>query len=206
MPSITAYCSIKNYCITSNDKTVLVNGERHLDNFLVGAYETFRINYPKFYKMDNLSKAGLLATELLLKDRVLKAEYQPEKIAVILSNASSSLDTDLKYAASAKKIASPALFVYTLPNIVTGEICIRHGIKGENGFFIFDKFDPGFMVEYVQQVFSQGAEACLAGWIEVLGEQHDVFLYLAENQKRINALPHSALQVKELYEKNVWNN
>lgn len=177
-----------------------------VETFLAGAYGHLQINYPKFYKMDTLSKAGLLATEVLLNGRSLKEEYPPSKIAVILSNASASLDTDLKYEASTNKIPSPALFVYTLPNIVTGEICIRQGWKGENGFFIFDKFDPFFMASYVEGVLNGGADACLAGWVEILGEQHDVFLYLVENKNGNMALPHTAAQLTELYQEALWTN
>lgn len=207
MPFITAYCSIRDYCISSNGKTVYAKKDpQTIDNFLIDAYDSLQINYPKFYKMDALSKAGLVASEVMLKGRSLKDEYSPERIAVILSNASSSLDTDLKYDASTKKIPSPALFVYTLPNIVTGEICIRHGWKGENGFFIFEKFDAEFMVDYVEQVLHQGSQACLAGWVELMGEEHDVFLYLVENKKRENARVHTGVQLTELYQKVLWNN
>jgi len=203
---ISAYCSIQHHRISRNDAVVLERPAASLESFFADAYEHLQINYPKFYKMDNLSKAGVLATEVLLKGRSLKEEYSPSKIAVILSNASASLDTDLKYEASTNKIASPALFVYTLPNIVMGEICIRQRWKGENGFFIFDKFDPFFMASYVDDVLKAGADACLAGWVEILGEQHDVFLYLVENKSSNDTLPHSAAQLTELYQKALWTN
>ena len=90
----------------------------------------------KFYKMDNLCKLGYVAAEYLLKD----TNYHPKEIGIILANASSSLDTDCKHQAiiskEGDKAASPAVFVYTLPNVVLGEICIRHKIQGENTFFV----------------------------------------------------------------------
>src|SRR6185503_17555551 len=92
-----------------------------LDDFLLKAYDWVQLMYPKYYKMDRLSKLGLLASEILLK------EYKRDaSTAVVLSNAHSSLDTDLRFWESAKTQASPSLFVYTLPNIVAGEICIRN--------------------------------------------------------------------------------
>jgi len=197
---ISSYCIIRDQAVYRNSNCIVV-GENtdKLEDALIKAYEKLQINYPKFYKMDNLAKLGLLASEIVVKDRILKQEYPPEKVAVILSNASSSLDTDLNYFESTKKIASPGLFVYTLPNIVTGEICIRHGLKGENGFLIFEEFDAAFMADYVNQVLSQGSSACLAGWVEVLGEQHNVFLYLVENTKQGLALPHTTEQLEKLY-------
>jgi hypothetical protein len=174
--------------------------KNNLEEWLHKAYDELKINYPKFYKMDNLSKLGLIASEVVLTGRVLKDEFRAEEIAVILSNASASLDTDIKYFNSTVNLPSPALFVYTLPNIVMGEICIRHGLKGENGFFVFEKFNPEFISSYVNQVLAQGAKACLAGWIEVLGEQHNVFLYLVEERNQEVLLQHTTAQLEQLYQ------
>ena len=150
-------------------------------DFLLSVYHHFGINYPKFYKMDNLSKLGWLATEVLLKDSFEKERYKPEDIGVVLANANSSLDTDIKYYETVKDIASPALFVYTLPNIVIGEICIRHNFKGENAFFIFEEFDAGFIEQYVSNLINNNIlQACICGWVELLGEQYKTVLFLVE--------------------------
>ena len=101
-----------------------------------------------------------------------------------MANASSSLDTDIKYYETAKNIASPALFVYTLPNIVIGEICIRQGFKGENAFFIFDGFDAGFIEEYVKGLFNENIlQCCICGWVELLDDQYKTVLFLIEKEK-----------------------
>ena len=198
--SISAYCSITNGRIVKNDDVVFDESIKvSLNEWLLQAYEGLEINYPKFYKMDNLAKLGLLATEVLLKGRVLKEEFKPGQVGVVLSNASASLDTDLNYFDTLQQMASPALFVYTLPNIIMGEICIKHGLKGENAFFVFEKFNPQFISGYVAQVLTQGAKACIAGWTEVLGEQHNVFLYLVENSRQGMALPHTTEQLIKLY-------
>lgn len=197
---ISSYCIIRDRCVLKNGKTLFEKStDVILEEHLIKIYEELQLNYPKFYKMDNLSKLGLLASEIILQEGVLK-EYQGEAISVILANASSSLDTDIKYLESTQQIASPALFVYTLPNIVMGEICIKYGIKGENSFFIFDKFDPEFISTYVNLIMKKGTQACIAGWIEVYGEQHNVFLYLTENKKHGLGLPHTTEQLIKLYE------
>jgi 3-oxoacyl-(acyl-carrier-protein) synthase len=166
------------------------------------AFATLSIAYPKYYKMDRLSKLGFLAAEVLLKDIRLVEKYGPERIAVVLANSNSSLDTDLKYFESTRNIASPALFVYTLSNIVAGEICIRHGIKGENAFFVLPEFDASRLFKYAEIVMSTGkTDACIAGWVDVLGDQHDVFLYLLEKSKN-EGLEHTAEQLQKLYRVN----
>jgi hypothetical protein len=149
--------------------------------FLLAAYQHFGFQYPKFYKMDLLSKLGWLACELLLSKGFDPGLYQPEDIAVVLSNSNASLDTDYKYMETVKEIPSPAVFVYTLPNIVIGEICIRHKFKGENAFFVFESFDPGFIHEYVRDLMENGtAQACICGWVDVLGAEYKAVLYLVE--------------------------
>ena len=130
--------------------------------------------------MDNMCRLGFLAAELLLNDFKTRG-YKPSEVGVVLSNASASLDTDIKYYKTTNDIASPALFVYTLPNIVIGEICIRHHFKGENGFFITEKFDPEFTVQYVNSLFNNNVlEACVCGWIELFGDTFKTVLILVE--------------------------
>lgn len=147
----------------------------------MAAYQHFAPNYPKFYKMDNLGRLGWLATEILLADSFDKTAYQPEDIGLLFCNRNSSLDNDIKYYETVKTIASPALFVYTLPNIVMGEICIRHNFKGENDFFIFDSFNAGFLQQYAAHLFATGAvAACICGWVELLGNDYRACLYLVE--------------------------
>ena len=151
--------------------------------------------------MDNLCKLGWLATEILLNNSFDKTMYQPEDIGLVLSNSSSSLDTDIKYYETVKTMASPALFVYTLPNIVMGEICIRHNFKGENDFFIFDGFNAGFMQQYVSHLFATGAlEACICGWVEVLDNNYHTVLYLVEKKESDSKTVFSEQNIHQIYQ------
>lgn len=201
MTYITRYCRIQNRTLVCQGEVIYKNNEGNLDTFLDAALTSLSITYPKFYKMDRLSKLGFLATEILVKDIQLMQRYGPQQVALVLSNAHASLDTDVRYFETTKTLASPALFVYTLTNIVMGEICIRHGIKGENAFFVFPAFDSVQLSDYVNTVMaSEKTQACIAGWVDVMGDQHDVFLYLSEKQKNTNALEHSAEQLQKLYQ------
>lgn len=171
-----------------------------IDEFVVGVYKYLQVQYPKFYKMDNLSKLGWLATEVLLKDNIEKGSYAPEQIAVVLANANASLDSDLRYLASVKDGASPALFVYTLPNIVIGEICIRNGFKGENTFYIAAHFDAAMMYRQVSETMGHKAEVCVCGWVDVFGEDYKAVLFLVETHKE--GIPFSETNLKKLFESN----
>ena len=165
--------------------------------FLLSAYQHFGFQYPKFYKMDHLSKLGWLAAELLLSKGFNPGLYQPEDIAVVLSNSNASLDTDYKYIETVREIPSPAVFVYTLPNIMIGEICIRHKFKGENAFFVFESFDAGFIHQYVRDLMENAtARACICGWVDVLGAEYKAVLYLVE--KVASSVPFDILSMNRI--------
>ena len=94
-------------------------------------YTKLGIDYPKFYKMDSLSQLGFLLAEGLTEDAMNKVG------AILVWNKHSSFDADKKHTENvAAGISGPANFTYTLPNIVVGEIAIRHKINGETGIFI----------------------------------------------------------------------
>ncbi len=163
------------------DGELYLHEESNLDAFLILAYKRLAITYPKFYKMDSMSKLGFIASELLMKNKLWGDDDDLYKKGLIIQNHSSSLETDKKYQASIQDIASPALFVYTLPNIVLGEMAIRHKFKGENTFFITEKFNPFELIQYTQILFDQQI-LCTAiiGYIEILDNEVDVFLSLIE--------------------------
>jgi hypothetical protein len=120
---------------------------------------------------------------------------------VVLSNADASLDTDRRYQDTLRQAPSPSAFVYTLANIATGELCIRHGFQGENAFFVSPGFDPTWMSHYVDMIMQQvQVQACVGGWLNVLGDQYDVLLYLVEKQKRGLSVIHSAAALANLYQ------
>jgi hypothetical protein len=76
------------------------------------------------------------------------------------------------------------LFVYTLPNIVIGEICIRHNFKGENAFFVFDDFNAGFIENYVNNLINNNIlQSCICGWVELLDDQYKSVLFLVEKER-----------------------
>ena len=180
---ITASCLISDHAVYQDEKLVFADAQAALPEFLLSAYQFAGEKYPKFFKMDHLSKLGWLASEMLLKTKRVSDRYKPADVGIVLANSSSSLDTDLRYFKTVKTIASPSLFVYTLPNIVIGEICIRNGFKGENAFFVFEEFDANFMHYYTESLFAANVlQAGITGWVEVLGEKYKAMLVLVEKE------------------------
>lgn len=198
---ITSYCTIAKGIISKNGQQVFAQ-DGDIAAFLLAAYQHLQLNYPKFYKMDNLSKLGWLAAEVLLKDSFDKAAYQPEDTAVILANANSSLDDDLKYWDSIKDGASPSLFVYTLPNIVIGEICIRNHFKGEQALYIQPDYDAEFIAKQVSYLLDNNIQqACICGWVDVFEQDYKAVLFLIEKKKTDASVEFSAEQMSEIFNK-----
>ncbi|MDR0801465.1 3-oxoacyl-ACP synthase [Fluviicola sp.] len=150
------------------------------ENPLKFTYQQLGTEYPKFYKMDVLSKMAFIGTELLLPFFPESLDTEND-LQLLFANASSSQHTDNQFVDSYEKLhnPSPSLFVYTLPNIVTGELCIRYKWYGENCFFIEKQFNAKNYVEWAQMGFNKGNTLCLCGWIEAktTGEQ-ECFLFL----------------------------
>lgn len=181
--SIISYCVIEKNIISGNGKMLYEHDDNSPASFLDGAYSCFNLSYPKFYKMDKLSKLGWLASEILLKNSAINERYNAQDISIVLSNSNASLDADIHYADTMDDIPSPALFVYTLPNIVIGEIAIRNGFKGENAFFISECFDAALLRQYVEILFNTSAsQACICGWVEILEDVYKCVLYLIERR------------------------
>ncbi|MEG0500088.1 MAG: beta-ketoacyl synthase N-terminal-like domain-containing protein, partial [Rikenellaceae bacterium] len=167
-------CEIENGIIKINGCEVF-HSEGEFGEFIRAAFRSFNYSNMKFYKMDDLCKLGYIGAEYLLHQR----HFHPSEVALLLSNRSASLDTDRKHQQAIGKNASPAVFVYTLPNIVLGEICIRHKIQGENTFFITEEPDYDFLRHYAEIVMRNGGyKALIYGWCELLGEKYKLKMNL----------------------------
>jgi hypothetical protein len=143
-------------------------------------YRQLQYSYPKFFKMDVLCKWAWLGAETLLHDQAAFAYEGMDKnrIAVVMATAHGCLEVDKKYQQSMQTIPSPALFVYTLSNIMLGEICIRHGFKGEQMCLVNDRFDSSELYFYVSDLLeNRGMDACLCGWVDAVNDEYDVRMF-----------------------------
>ena len=161
---------------------VIVDG-RELDcegegmELLTNLYKRFIDDYPKYYKMDALCRLGFVASELLLKMENGRCKMDDgrremrESRAIVLFNQSSSIQADLSYQASIQDpenyFPSPSAFVYTLPNIVTGEIAIRNHYQGETSFYILPEKDEQLMEQVIAASFEdRGTQSMICGWLD----------------------------------------
>ena len=176
-----------NVIITPN--SVVVDGKALTHNEKGSALltELYRNNigdYPKFFKMDTLSKLGFIASELLLNIEGNRSFEPREDRAVILFNRNASLQADTHYQSTIQDpdnfFPSPAAFVYTLPNIVTGEIAIRNKYYGETSFKIIEDYDEKIIEKNLELALQDPVTtSIIGGWVDCEDEEHfeaDIFL------------------------------
>ena len=165
-----------------NPETVMVNGQTWAHNetgaaLLTELYRAHIGDYPKFFKMDTLCKLGFVASELLLKAEG-KPRFEPcEDRAVVFFNRNASLQADTVYQATIQDpdnfFPSPAAFVYTLPNIVTGEIAIRNKYFGETSFIVLPERNLEVITQQLQNAFQDPmTTSILGGWLDCTDENH----------------------------------
>ena len=198
---IKAHCKIKNNQLFFNDKLLFKDEEsQDLKAFLKSTYKFLGLKYGKFFKMDSLSKLTFLASEVLFNQTSIKEET--ENIAIIFSNNASSLETDRKHQKSIDNLddyfPSPAIFVYTLPNIGIGEVSIRHQLKSENAFFVFNEYNADFHATYESSLINSAkADAVLAGWTNVDNDNnYEAFVYLVGTKGDIK---HNKENLNQIY-------
>lgn len=133
---------------------------------LMDLYNTYIGGYPKFFKMDTLSQLGFVGAEILFQKHPLE---QKEDCIIVFGNTCSSIKNDTDYLKTIESpdnyYPSPSIFVYTLPNIVTGEIAIRHKIYGETCFYVLENEDQLFELA-TNQLKIDNVQSALVGWVE----------------------------------------
>ena len=172
-------------------KVFAIDKEGKQSSLLTALYKQIIGNYPKYYKMDGLCRLGFIASELLLKAERAEGSFTEDinkTRAIVFFNRSSSIASDKKYLASiAEKdnyFPSPSVFVYTLPNIVTGEIAIRNGYHGETSFYILPHKNDLLMQDIIETTFmDEQTTSVLTGWLDYEDSEHfEADLYIAYKQ------------------------
>jgi len=175
-------------------KGAFVNGQKRFDvdfsdvQHLKVIYDKLGFDYPKFHKMDVLSKL-LILTEELMHSSLPNEGNLEDDMALIMANRSSSAVVDQKFieSYSQQNNPSPSLFVYTLPNIAIGELSIRRKWYGENSFFIAEQFEANFFIRQCEGAFRNGNQLALCAWIEAdMHGNEECFLFLVTHSEGVN--------------------
>lgn len=159
---------------------------------LTALYKSLHDDYPHYYKMDALSRLGYVATQLLLQHEGTTSEAERDSRAVVLFNRTSSIVSDRRHLDSIARadeyFPSPSTFIYTLPNIVTGETAIRHGYHGETSFYILPQHDGRLEEAILHATLAPtAASSVITGWIDAADTTHfEARLRLLKQNKQNN--------------------
>lgn len=156
-----------------NDSVVFSDKSADFGTFIREAFKSRGENNMKFYKMDDLCKLGYVAAAWLMDG----IEFGEEECGMVLSGKYGCLDTDMKHQQIIDKdgdaASSPAVFVYTLPNVVAGEISIRHHIKGENTWFWSDDRTMSDLKHYASLMAgASDLRYCIIGHLDFLNGEY----------------------------------
>ncbi|MGN1240072.1 MAG: beta-ketoacyl synthase N-terminal-like domain-containing protein [Paludibacteraceae bacterium] len=142
---------------------------------LTALYRKYVGNYPKFFKMDTLARLGFVGVEMLLRECKGQHLPIPQNPALVFGNRSASIKNDTDYLATITNpeqyFPSPALFVYTLPNIVTGEIAIRHKWYGETCFYVLPEEDQLLRLAEIT-LRTTAHDSAIVGWVECTADNN----------------------------------
>jgi len=202
---ITSYCIIKRQMVRTQDQYMDFEPFEDDGKFLKQVYKQLKKPYAKFYKMDRLCKLAYLNAEILLENIDLK-KYKPEQIALVFSNAHSSIDTDKKHNESivdkSNYFPEPATFVYTLPNIMLGELSIRHQIRGENIFFVTEKFNYDFVVNYSMDLLKNSRhKSCIIGRTDYMeNELFSGMVFVEQREKEGSEKDFAVENIRRIFE------
>lgn len=149
-----------------------LNGKRVDFPFVEGVdwkkslYSHLGLDYPRFFRMDDLSKLTILCMELIKQSSSIR-EFEKAEISMIFSNKSASTFTDNLFVETLEKgRPSPSLFVYTLPNVCVGELTIKNLLYGGSSFYISNTIIELPLRDLVEIELNKGYKNVLIGRVD----------------------------------------
>lgn len=166
---------VHNVFLTSDSLNIdgqKVSTSAHGKELLTEIYKNHIGDYPKFYKMDIFSRLVFVVSELLVQ--LEEKENHSKEHAVILFNRSSSIVADRNHLSTINDadnfFPSPSVFLYTLPNIVTGEIAIKNSFKGETSLYILNDKNEELINQVIKASVSSNTHSIITGWVDCSDE------------------------------------
>ena len=168
------------HCVCIDPKKVILDGVQLAtlsqgEDMLKELYRQHVSDYPKFFKMDGLCKLGFMASELLLEAEGAERFTPREDRAVVLVGSHASQCSDEAFTATISRewFPSPAVFVYTLPNIVTGEIAMRNHYYGETAYYVLPTKNWEGVEQLIRTVMTDNSiRSVMGGWIDYKGKDN----------------------------------
>lgn len=193
------------HIVIDRDRIILNGNQIDSDSLtgiymLTSIYKRYNMSYPKYYKMDSLCRLGFIGAELLLDK-----DIDGDRHAIVIAGRSGSIIDDIRYQETINDeedyFPSPAVFVYTLANIVTGEIAIRHKIYGETSSYLINDYNPETIATLLTSTFDDSdIDQITGGWIEATGEDDFTLRFVTIDRKT------SRNEIIGFFKENIINN
>ncbi|MDE6448903.1 MAG: hypothetical protein K2L41_02340 [Muribaculaceae bacterium] len=193
------------HIVIDRDRIILNGNQIDSDSLtgismLTSIYKRYNMSYPKYYKMDPLCRLGFIGAELLLDK-----DIDGDRHAIVIAGRSGSIIDDIRYQETINDeedyFPSPAVFVYTLANIVTGEIAIRHKIYGETSSYLINDYNPEAIATLLTSTFDDSdIDQITGGWIEATGEDDFTLRFVTIDRKT------SRNEIIGFFKENIINN
>lgn len=169
MLNIIASTCVEGGRLTLNG-TELARGTGEDAELLRALYVGLGMDYPKFHKMDRYARLALLAAEPLYRKLREEGADIANAVGLVTMNRSASAATDAEHwqPVSRGESASPAVFVYTLPNTGAGEITIRHAAFGPSICLVSECPDCDLLLTIAgDMILAQEMHHVIVGWSDI---------------------------------------
>ncbi len=205
---ILSYCRITNKHVLVDGKLILSNNENNINHWISDIYNYIKLSYPKYHKMDHLCKAGILAAEMVMEKLGLNNDELKTDWAICCMSRSGSLDNDTSYQETIQNnddfYPAPSLFVYTLSNIVLGEIAIKYKLRCESSCYVCEKFSSENIFDSVNDVYNyKPVNYILSGWLEYGIDGCDILLFAVGDSDNENLLDFTPDNLDNIYKENI---
>ena len=112
-------------------------------------------------------------------------DIEDDALGIVLQSEKGCLESDINHQIRVdEKSPSPAIFVYTLSNIVIGEISIRNKWFGESILFIEKEHELDNIIRHSSTLMMNNkCQICLVGTIDSFKNEHNLKMAIIEKDQ-----------------------
>lgn len=150
---------------------------------LLRAWDKLNAGSPLPQRTSRISRLVMVGTEPFFLPGGLLHEVDKDTIGVVLMGRNGSALTDERYFGQIlnEELASPALFVHTLPNIAMGELSIRHRLHGSGLCLMAERPEPSQLETACTMVArTDHAKWLICGWADTFADQAEAIFILLD--------------------------
>ncbi len=176
----------------------MLDGERQLplekclegnkvEEDLNAVFELLEVDYSEFYRMDEFSKLGFIAAELLMRHNGSDPHTFKPHMGVVIHSRSGTLGADYRTLQALRgESDDPHAYKRSIPNAICADIACRFKLGGEMGLILADGFvyEHFFRTSYGMFQTDPDLDTLLGGYVECYGGYVSALLCLLTRTKQ----------------------